>query len=863
MITLKRKLLLSTAIAAVSAGSVSAQEESDAGARTGTLEEIVITGARRALHSAADLKQGADQIADAITADDLGNFPDTNIAESLQRIPGVQLLRNGRGEGNGYVINGVTDIATTVNGRQIFSQEGRYGTFLDFSSDLLSGITVYKTTTADQIEGGLGGIIDVRTARPFDFEGMRVGASAEMAHSEFSSERSPGYAGLFSNRWNVGEGEMGFSIGGQYEAFRTGAYRTNTNNYSTQTGLFDVNGNGSLGDAGDAVTLPTTINLRYEQGDRLRASGFASLQWRPNDNLDLYTDLMYWKSRGRSSNQNMQTLNTGDGGVGVPTFKGNTDLAETFSFENVTLRNETAETDNPYDVLNVAVGGTQKLGDLELSFDVSYTRSDHQFWFHAVQSETVAPRVNVDMSGDTPFFGVEGTDLSNPAIHSSSRLNQFMQDGVQEMPAVTIDASYEVEGTFFKGFDAGVRWAEISAEKQAYFVSNAIAQEDRFLQAHGLSDNDLFSDQSLPTNQWAIIPQHHMRDLRFLRDLAGQGPQNPEFQPGGGGYDFTEETVAGYVKGRFEFMLGDFQVDGNAGIRLIDTSTEQEVFEAQTDGSFKLVSGGGGYSDVLPSVNLRVELTPDLYLRLGYYKSVRRPNISDLSPAVVIDAATNNSATGGNPDLEPLTATNFDASLEYYFARSSYTSLALFRKNVDGYFQRITEPETLNGEIFQVNRVRNSGDGVIEGFVLAHQQFFDFLPAPFNGLGVQASYTHVSNELDIPGFEGRQPATNLAENSFGLTGLYEIGNFSSHISYNWREKSLDGLSSDPNNIRWNAPRESLDLSVSYKLTEEVVIKADVSNLTRSYDDKYYGNDSRPFYSNQWDRLFQVGIRAMF
>src|SRR5690606_29627857 len=203
-----KRSFLSTSIAvavALSAQSVSAQEEYDESA----IEEVVVTGIRASLTKAIDVKRENFQIVDAIVAEDIGKFPDNNLAEALQRVPGVQVTDRGAGEVSAVAIRGLNDVTTTINGRNIFTASGHSVALADIPASLLGRVDVYKTRSSNLIETGIAGQIDIHTQRPFDFDGRKVVVAARGIYQEQSDEIDPNISALFSNRWDTGAGEFG------------------------------------------------------------------------------------------------------------------------------------------------------------------------------------------------------------------------------------------------------------------------------------------------------------------------------------------------------------------------------------------------------------------------------------------------------------------------------------------------------------------------------------------------------------------------------------------------------------------------------------------------------------------------------
>lgn len=363
----------------------------------------------------------------------------------------------------------------------------------------------------------------------------------------------------------------------------------------------------------------------------------------------------------------------------------------------------------------------------------------------------------------------------------------------------------------------------------------------------------------MSTNQWLAINPIYMEDMRFTRQLAGQPLADPEF-PLTGNYDYREETLAGYVQAQFAFDAGPVPIDGNVGLRAVRTDGVQRVYQRNDAGDLVQIAGGSPYENYLPSVNIRASFTPDLFLRLAYSKAITRPEFGQLSPALVL-SVPNLTGSGGNPDLRATQADQYDLSLEYYFNDADYLAISLFQKDVNGFIQEFREEETIDGQVFLINRPRNANDGRIRGVEASYQQFFDFLPGVLGGLGFRGAYTFVDSALEVQGQDERVPADQLSRHSFNLTGIYDRGPLSLYASYNWRSRAVQSNSADAaGRTFWIAPREALDFSASYAVTDRITLKFDMVNILRSYIDQYYDDPDIPGLSNQLDRSYQFGVR---
>jgi TonB-dependent receptor len=869
-----------------------AQEAAPAQAAPAEETVVVVTGLRKSFQNATNLKKNASQIVDSIVAEDIGKMPDTNIAETLQRIPGVQISRNTRGEGNAYVVHGLKQVMTTVNGRTFFTTTNRSANLLDFSADILSGVDVYKTATADQIEGGLGGLINIHAARPFDYKGFHLSATAAANYSSIHGDATPRLSGAVSNRWSTSHGDVGLLAGFQYEQIDSGGYQVNVGSYGARTNLYDLNGNGSLGDADDSVLVPSKQAAQYEVGERTRASFYTSGQWRPSEDLMLYTDFLWNYSGGHSSTEALSLrTGAGDGAVasGAWDFKDGTNIPQSMTFANAPLQSTASGADNPYNNYSFAVGGKWNLGKLVTTGEASYTRSVGPFYLHSMTLQSAGTTGTVTL-GKTPDISLSGNvDPTNPDNFTLLNMFDLGQKSLGREIASRIDLRYDFDSGSITAVLAGARYSNHHATNDVYSITYNASTNPLSVPLSAITEltpDDLFHGHDSSLNQWTVLKSDIVHNLQSLRHLVGL-PESDPFYSLGSHYTFDEKVTSAYVEALFAFNIANLPIDGNIGVRNVHTDPSQTVYVADANGAitdadgkkYNEVTGGQSYDNVLPSVNIRAKFTDDLFLRLAYSKAIARPEYGNLSPALILNQTTF-TGSGGNPALKPVEADQYDASLEYYFGRSDSVAMSLFQKDVAGFVQSFASPETIDGVNYVITRPRNSGTGTIKGYELSYQQFFDFLPSFWSGLGVQANYTHVDSELSVYGQTYTVPAEQLSKDSYNFTGIYEKGPLSVHLSYNWRSKYLNSTSGDSAaRPVWEAPLSSLDLSATYRLNDHVSLKADVVNLGYSYQRLYYGasplaaNASTanlnyaaplmPSLANQLDRSFEVGIHITY
>ncbi|MDP8993895.1 MAG: TonB-dependent receptor [Pseudomonadota bacterium] len=809
-------------------------------------EAIVVTGLRQSLRSAQNIKRNSEQIVDAIVAEDIGKLPDVTVAETAARIPGIQVDR-ARGEAAGQVLlRGLPDLTTTYNGREIFTAETRSVALGDFPAGGISAIEAFKSTTANLIEGGIAGLINVRSRRPFDFAGRELSGSFRYAYATQSGEWDPNGNFLFSDRWDAGDGEIGFLVNVSYQQLRyLDSARWNSGDILT----FRTT-------TGQEFQAPHAVGIFYGAGERRRPSVNGAIQWRPAPELEFYVDALWQGYRDRVADRLFENRLWGGGAQFTNLqLRPGTNQAQSvsvdpdpppFLFQGATFRST--------DTYQVAIGGSYDTGRLRLSGDVARTDSRFDMSLLSYDFEpNQAPNFNVNFDVPRGPGGVEwefvNFDPNNPANYN--HLGFFDRDYVAAGDdwQVRGDLEWDTGIDFLPDLRFGARWTTRDAYQEngerycATWMGSGCTPR---LPLTGVPVQlDVFragfqGANIQPTRTWVAPTYRSIRDnVEALRALHSYPPGPP---PRSRVFTADEDTFAIYGQAGYEFDLGGIAVDGNVGLRAVRT----ELFVRTSDVS------RSGYSDYLPNASMRLRFTDQIQLRLAATQTRTRPTFQQMAPIIFfppppcfsevpLQDTCRVGGAGGNPNLRPIESNNYDASLEYYFSRSGYASLAVFRRDFNGFitnFNQIVDHPVFGPGRAQVNIPVNGGEGSIQGFEAAFQTFFDFLPGPLSGLGVQANLTHLDDEQEFPpefNITFGEPARLLGVSrwSYNLNGMYEYGGVSARLSYNYRS-------------RWNTAYvpvpgggftgefvdgvDRLDWSSSYTPFENVTFEFNYSNI---------------------------------
>src|SRR3984957_13459679 len=429
-----------------------------------SLETIIITGVRASVKSAEDIKKNSDQVVDSIVSEDIGKLPDNNVIEALQHVTGVQISRNAA-EANMLLIRGLPDIATTLNGRDIFTSFGRYITLQDIPAELLSRVDVEKSPRADDIEGGIAGLIDVRLHRPFDFDGFEVAGTATGTHSSLSEKTDPRASLLLSNRWRTDAGEFGALVDVSYSKDR---YRSEIlTDYISAQPIGPVPG--STGPNGTAY-LPLTEDGQSINGTRERSSIAIALQWSPNSSTDLYLEGFGTRFRN---------INNDDYFVGLPWLGANPATATVFpgtdEVRTVTAGGYDLTSDQSFvpktDTVQFASGLTWTSDNVTLTSEVDYTNSKFSQTGYILDTEYYPPTYTADFNYNgtgTPYMLASGEDLTSPSnFHLRQLYDQWTQQDGHEIDWRG-DLLFKLDNSgWIKSIATGVRFGDRYASNLA------------------------------------------------------------------------------------------------------------------------------------------------------------------------------------------------------------------------------------------------------------------------------------------------------------------------------------------------------------------------------------------------------------
>ena len=997
-------------IVAAWAGGAQAQEATTSG---DNIETVVVTGQRAAITSAISIKENADTIVNSVSAEDVGRLPDNSVTEVLQRIPGVNITRiqtgggseNYLGEGTGISIRGLDSTVSLLNGRDSFSAaNGRNLSWEDVPPELAQGIDVYKSLSASLPEGGFGGVVNLRTRQPFDFDGFAANATLTGNYADWSKKGHVGGVGLISDRWQTGIGEIGLLLNVAYSDLSTKADGVQVLPYApTVYNPAYSNSHGttlpSLSDAGSTeVYVPGGFGFTRRNDDRTRLGLYMAAQWRPNEHLEFFatalqsrytdnslTDLMFLGSGVLTvlapnttstfdSQGNLLTTNGlsgfmwGFGGIGLPN-------QNSWGYEPIAYTMQTQYSHAVNSTTDISVGGEWNPTDnFSAKFALQYvnstaTQDDNAaglYTFIADYGITLSPYGSAALPKLT--FSDQSTDLTNAANYGWEDTMPHKLHNYGRELAGYLDTIYTVSDTgFLRSIKTGLKitargerdnettynWRELTP----WYVSPPINYLSADTSKGQLVDlSNMYNGQVglpaaiyFPTKAATLDPAllqqtYNTADNYGSKALAVFDPYTLA--------TLNEVTATGYAMASFAKDNFAVPFNGNIGVRVVayrDRASGYHFTPDITDSSLdaantvlvtadkqpSAVTGGHSQVDALPSLNIQFLPLPELHVRFAASQAVSRPTFAQMDPRGYVNgtyAGTYISYFGGswgNPDLKPEKAEQLDGSIEYYFKSGGLVHIDGFYKQIHNFISttQAVVPTTFSATVVSGSLASSSycsaatggatctvdasvteyfnetQTATVDGFEVGLQKYADFLPDPFDGLGVDLNYTYIRSSqpgalaFDMHGARiNGLPLTGLSKNTVNASLMYDKGPLSLRVAYNWRDDFLvstaawqtGGIYNNIENINYGGsaqqgtvtnfalpvfqyPVGTLDANLTYNLTDNVSWTLEASNLTRSTTrlymmEGYTSSGSKRLENRSWymaDTRYTTQLRIKF
>ncbi len=825
------------------------------GAESRYLDSVLVVGSAAAQAGAINQQRASDAIINVIDSDGLGNFPDTTVADSLARVPGIS-IENDQGEGRYVSIRGInTDlISASVNGVRTPSPEDRRGVLLDgVPSDLLDTIEVQKSLTPNIDADSIGGYINLKTISAFDRDGQFIRGKVETSYNEITEELSPKgtltYSNVFGDR-------VGVAVSANYQDL-------NIQSHNNETG----------------GPIPTDdYEQRFYDIDRQRIGLVFNLDFIATEDTELYLRALYNRYTDDEIRNKFEYRDLGEEGF--------TQDGNVYSLNFAEVDAELRQREEVRNIQTYSTGGQTLKDDWTFDYEVSYAYAEED----DSNNHDVAFR-----SDDVEGEGVLQFDLSDPQqpLISGPALDVLFDPSNYEMDAFeqefTINEDTEWAGKFdvtrdsvFGGvptvWKAGLKYRDREKVRD---------QNLNVYEPDGTIDFNLadYIRSASPISNWRLSnPMFNWPDAGLTAQLRGGATglelneDDTNFESLSGDYTINEKILAG-------FAMGTFDIDATTvvfGVRIENTDTESvgNVFAEEDDPTnVGTRSFSDNYTSVFPSLNVKHAFSDRLIARGAVYTSLVRPAFGEMRPTAAFNDDRDEIELG-NPGLDPYEAYNFDLALEYYPTKLSVLSAGIFYKKIDnaifaanfdidevpGTVDLSFLPDDIVAGLDEVSTFINVDDSYVAGIEFNYVQQLDFLPGLFDGLLVSGNLTLSESESTLP--DGRDvPLLKQSDTVWNASIGYDKGPWDLRVSANYRGAYLDevfGEDDDFGNIdRYTDDHLSIEASAKYEINDNFQVYAEGKNLGDEPEYYYHGNERRLSQYDEFGTSYVVGVRVTY
>ncbi|QNK03821.1 TonB-dependent receptor [Dyella telluris] len=803
------------------------------------LEGVTVTGIRASLQKSLDIKRNSDSVVDAISAEDVGKFPDTNVAESLSHLPGISVDRN-FGEGDKVSILG-TDPALNrllLNGQTLASTnwtsdpnnpDSRSFDYSLLTSEIIGTAEVYKTPQARIDEGSIGGTVIVNTRRPLDLKANTLTGNLGYQYNDRADKGEPQGSLLYS--WKNNDSTFGI-LGSVMHSDRV-IQREGTEifGYQRANDPTDTDPNHQFAPGvvppGQTGVYPTAINTALFKQERKRDGVSTGIQWKPNQSFELNFTGLYVTEKFDNFNQsrygdwsgsapeatalnfNNGVATSGSYGAGAPTYL---DGYERFSKVNTGTAQLRADWHGDGWNASSQLGYTSSTGGSQGIYNVQFRGYGGYNWNLNGQN----PQINYNASNDPSEMLAHGAGFSYAPSYDKERyfqadFNHDLNWGPLNEIEVGIKASNHYNGQ--TGYQANIASLDGSGVSLADLAGGNTPS--------GYLDG---LDPTASMANWTQISRGGLKS--YVQSLYTDAPMDPKAT-----YSIQEQNRAFYLQADF----GGTNYRGNFGVRYYHTRDTVDGYNFIGNNQYAPVDQHSSYGDWLPSFNIAYDPIEDVTLRFAAAKTMARPRYQEMTPYVALDDRTL-TGSGGNTDLKPYKSTNYDATAEWYFAENSLLSADFFFRRISGYILNTNVAQThynvteQQDSVYQMEIPVNAGVAKVKGLSLTYQGNYAY------GFGLLANYT-LSDADTSNGF----PLPYNSKNAFNLTPYFENGPWSARVTYSWRSHYFTQIAQLQSSQITGIFRE-LDASVGYQINENLRVSLDGTNLL---DSTYFVYDNTP------------------
>ncbi|MGN6526672.1 MAG: TonB-dependent receptor [Burkholderiaceae bacterium] len=909
---MKTKLTpIAAAAAVVFAGAATpafAQSAAAPASAASDVQRVEVTGIRASMQQSLNQKRMAESHVDVITAEDVGKLPDKNVADSLQRVPGVTISSAGANEGgfdesDRVSMRGTNPslTQTTINGHLIGSGDwfaldqtgsgtvGRSVSYTLLPSEVIGSVVVHKSAQASLVEGGVVGSVDVITRKPLDFKNQfSAMASAGVVYADLPSKTDP-QASLLLNFKNE-PGTLGILFQGFYEK-----------RHLRRDGIEELGYEQILPGSKIATSNPDLTNVWYPKSigeaffeqERKKTGGLIDIEMKPNSSTTLDLNGFYSKLEATNFNRNYMLwgthfINQGSGTAPNPGYTVHT-IDGVSTLTSATFPNDGSTQYGIYDQISrPGEGSSTQFLDFDGGFQLTdklklNTKIGTSHGVGRTPTQDVI-ELNIVNSGgayqlnginSAPSFSLPGANNTQPTDATAGGNNSLNWIFGENNVKVTddekwqqIDGDYAIDAGPLTDLKFGARASQHKRDALQDVAQGPINPgASNFANWPGSYSNYPSNfGKGLGGSQPGGIWYYSPADLAaYDNAYANRSTSDPKSSRNYPGYQYAvhESTEAGYIQGNWEKDA----LSGDVGLRLVKTR-ENILFYTAANGDPNFADTVPGdvdsawgwwhpvntvhnYTDLLPSMNVRWDISKTLVGRFAASRTMTRPDYTALAGNVSLSPPGGSggvgSGTAGNPDLKPITSNNFDASFEWYFADRSLLSASLFYMDLKSYVglgktdatYMTIDAQHPNGQLVPyVLTTPINSSGKVKGVELEWQQ------PVWGGFGVDSNFTYIDASET-----GGGPLVGASKTTYNLQGYYENDRFSARVAWNHRSSFFSGL--DRSTAFYQAGVGNLTASLNFNVTKNVAIHLDARNLNNPKL-KYYALNSdqpRSIYEN--------------
>lgn len=831
-----------------------------------SVQKVTVSGIRASVRSALSVKENSNSMVEVVASEDIGKLPDTTIAESLARLPGLAAGLD-RGNASQIVARGMGErfIGATLNGRELASSEpNRAVRFEQFPSESLSGAIVYKTQNADLVEGGVASSIDLQTVSPLKYTGRQASLKADALYYPEARDLDtkavrPRLGGIYIDQY--ADKNVGVALAFSYQKQPSVEKRKNHWGFNEDHSA-DIDGDGKVD------KTPWGFETELKRGTNERGSVLGKVEWKASPDAMLTADVYYAKNKIREPAMSHWTGDLGNWDGWQSANYSNLDIRNGYvvgaTVKNVGLTTNSTLWTQDMDNLAAGLNGKFNLGDWKVDADIATSSAgrDSQ-WRDVRQFSQNNGTIKWAFTGDEDQDFSFSHDSGNPAAFGN--------------PTLYVDTDGHVDDRLSSAQLSAWRPLDAGVVSRIKFGARFADREKKY---HQTTWNQA-SSTALPASVYETVNVSGFAPFIVLKDFTGAATSlwgGGAFSPDGrtqtandllAGWKVKEKNSSVYAQADLEGELFGKTFRGNAGVRVVHTKQTGNGMESINGAAPIAAEGGASYKRVLPSVNLifNLDQAQKQQVRFSVARAMSRAPMDEMRASRQLAIDTNPGSqqpitgSAGNPGLLPMMSNQVDLSWQYYFDKGSLLSAGVFYKKVSDYIGITTDNTTVNGRAATLTRSVNGKGGNVRGLELVAQHAFTSLPAPFDGLGVAANFSY--NDSDIKEYTNDYPMVGLMKRNGGLTLWYEKAGYEARLSANYHSAFV-------RMPRWTAgymienPAETyVSANFSKWLTPQLQLRLGLDNITNQKVVETQSNN--PYMQNvmEYGRRYNLGLSYKF